>query len=277
MGCVAKGGCGTRGVPMSRYSYDSSLAPNRSSGWRSLFRNVLTVGAVAAIAAISGAVVALDLLGNGSAVVARPVVARQAHPASLRVAQTATQPASAAAAVQQAQMQMTTAPASAALAQVAVQPAAAPAIVAVVQPIVRPATVPAPQAVPAPQPAPAASAAPVAEPKTATAKVPDSELTFSSGYARRRAVHEAATSGSGAHVARVESQTQVGRVATKMKRKTTVAVARQSAPQDQSGAFARFDQRHQALALDQRDSHTSRRPPQQQGGLFGGGFFRGIF
>jgi hypothetical protein len=236
----------------------------------------LTVAAVAAISGISGAVVALDLLGTGSAVAERPVVLRQAHPASVHVAQTASQPASAPtkAAAPAQPPQAATAPASATLAQPTARPATAAASVPVAQSPVQPAAALAPHAAPAPQPAPAASAAPV-EPKTANAKVPDSELTFSSGYARRRAVHEAVTSGSGAHVARVESQTQVGRVATKAKPKTTVA--RQNAPQDQSGAFARFDQRHQALALDQRDSHTNRRPPQQQGGLFGGGFFRGLF
>jgi hypothetical protein len=111
--------------------------------------------------------------------------------------------------------------------------------------------------------------------------VPDSELTFSSGYARRRAVQAAATAGSGAkiEVARVESETKVGRPA-KARPKTTVA--RQNAPQDQSGPYARFDQpnrfdfaRHQAMALG--DSRAERRAPQQQGGLFGGGFFRGMF
>jgi hypothetical protein len=130
---------------------------------------------------------------------------------------------------------------------------------------------------------PAASAAPVEQPKTAP--VPDSQLTFTKGYARRRAVHEAATAGSGAkiEVARAESQTQVGRAATKARPRTTVA--RQNGPQDQSGPFARADQpgrfdfaRHQALAFG--DPRTSRRPPPQQGGVFSsspGGFFRNLF
>jgi hypothetical protein len=234
----------------------------------------LTVGAIAAISAISGAVVAFDLLGGGSAGVAdRPVVAAQAQPASLRVARTVT-PAS-------------SLPTNAGTAVEQPRAAAAVATAAAAQPT-QPATAPAPQAAPAPQPLPAASAAPVEERKTA--QVPDSQLTFSHGYARRRAMQEAATAGSGAkiEVARVEAQTQVGRAAIKARPRTTVA--RQNGPQDQSGPFARADRpdrfdfaRHQALALgDARDPRTSRRPPppQQQGGLFGsspGGFFRGLF
>jgi hypothetical protein len=253
---------------MSRYGYDYSLTPSRPYGWRSLFRNALTVGAIAAISAISGAVVALDLLGSGSAVSDRPVVAAPAEPAGLRLARTVTPIVS-----------QPSAPTNA-----AVQPPPATAVAAsAAQPTAQPATMPAPQAVPAAQPLPAASAAPVEQPKTAQAR--DRDLTFSSGYARRRAVHEAATSGSGTNleVARVESQTQVGRMAIKAKTRTTVA--RQTAPADQNGPFARADQpakfdftRHQALALgDQRDPRANRRPPQQTGGLFGGGFFRGLF
>jgi hypothetical protein len=118
----------------------------------------------------------------------------------------------------------------------------------------------------------------VAEPKTA---VPEKELTFSHGYARRRAVQTAATEGAGAkiEVARVESETKIGR-ASRAKAKTTVA--RQNGPQDLSGAYARVDQpkksdfaRHQALALG--DSRAERRPQPQQGGLFGTGLFRGLF
>src|ERR1051325_350289 len=61
----------TTGVPMSRYRYDYSLTPGRPKGWRSLFRNVLVIGAIAAISAVSGGVVVLDLLGPGSTVADR--------------------------------------------------------------------------------------------------------------------------------------------------------------------------------------------------------------
>jgi hypothetical protein len=273
MGCVERGVCRTTGVPMSRYGYDYSLTPSRSYGWRSLFRNALTIGAITAISAISGAVVVLDLLGSRSAVADRPVVAAPAQPANLRVARTVTPTASQPASV----------PTNAAVQQP--QATAAAASAAAAHPTAQPVTASAPQASPAPQPVPAASAAPVEEPKTA--QVPDRELTFSSGYARRRAVHEAATSGSGTktEVARVESQTQVGRTAIKAAKPRTT-VARQTGPQDQSGPFARADQtdrfdfgRHQALAFgDQRDPRATRRAPsQQQGSSSPGGFFRGLF
>jgi hypothetical protein len=261
MGCVAKGVCGTRGVPMSRYGYDYSLAPSRPSGWRSLFRNVLTIVAVAAISAISGAVVALDLLGGGPTVADRSTVVRPAQAASLHVAPSASQPASA----------PTIAPAPVQTGAAApVQQLQAPASVPVAQPTVQPAIAPAPQAAPTPQSVPTASAAPIEAPKTV--QVPDSELTFRKGYARRHPVQEAATTGSGAQVAPTGLPTQIRHPPAKARSKTTVA--RQNGPQDQNGGFFA---RHQALAFgDQRDSHANRRP-QQQSGVFGGGFFRSLF
>src|SRR5437588_10792277 len=57
MGRVARGVCGTTGVPMSRYGYDFSPTP-RPKGWRVAVRNVLLIGTIAAISAISGGVVA---------------------------------------------------------------------------------------------------------------------------------------------------------------------------------------------------------------------------
>jgi hypothetical protein len=154
---------------------------------------------------------------------------------------------------------------------------------------VRPASPPA--AAPAPQPTPVAAIAP-----PPTTHVSESELTFTRGYARRRAI-QAAVDASGPKsdgpqtaVARVETDGQLGRAA-KAKPK---AVARANAPQDprrvaeEGGPFSRFDRpdkfdfgRHQALAFgDARDPHANRRPPPQQGGLFGnspGGFFGGLF
>jgi hypothetical protein len=242
---------------MSRYGYDYSLAPSPSTGWRTRFATVLTVGAIAAISAISGAAVALNLLAPARTTAESPViVTTHALPARVPVAQTVTpappQPANAGAAVAQSR------PAAAA------QPAAQPAAAA------------------APQPAPAAAVAAVEEP---AARVPERELTFTQGYARRRAAQAAADATPGVKtektaVARVEQQSEVGRAAKTKPR----AIARANAPQEQqrvAEAPERFDfARHQALAFgDPRDPQPSRRPP-PQGGLFGnspGGFFGGLF
>src|SRR5262249_61073847 len=64
------------------------------------------------------------------------------------------------------------------------------------------------------------------------APVPESQLTFTSGYARRRAVHQAATAGAGtkSELARVEEQNHVGRGA---RAKPRTSVAQQNALQDQ--------------------------------------------
>jgi len=265
---------------MSRYGYDYSLAPSRQSGWRSIFRSVVMVGTVGAISAISGGVVALNLLGNGSAVADRPVaVAAQPQPASARRAQTVTPTPS----------RPVRAPTNAAAAVEKRSAVAAVATAAPAQPTAQPPATPAPQAAPAPKAAPA-SAASVEEPKTAlvSSQVPESELTFTRGYARRRAVQAAAAAKADTKtdVARLEEQNQVGRAAvTKAKPRTTFA--HQNGSQDQRRVAdarderpERFDfARHQALAWG--DPRTNRRPPpQQQGGLFGnssGGFFRGMF
>jgi hypothetical protein len=255
---------------MSRYGYDYSLAPSASSGWRSRFTTVMTVGAIAAISAISGAAVALNLLAPAGTTADRPVaVVTYVMPASVPVARTAAPAAP--------QPAITTA---------TIAPSRVPAAV------VRPASPPA--AAPAPQPAPAVAAV---EALPAT-HVSESELTFTHGYARRRAI-QAAVDASGpksdgpqAAVAGLETQGQLGRAA-KAKPK---AVARATAPQDprrvadareEGGPFSRFDRpdkfdfgRHQALAFgDPRDPHANRRPP-PQGGPFGnstGGFFGGLF
>ena len=58
---------------MSRYGYDYSLAPSPSTGWRSRFATVMTVGAIVAISAISGAAVALNLLAPARTTADRPV------------------------------------------------------------------------------------------------------------------------------------------------------------------------------------------------------------
>jgi len=254
---------------MSRYGYDYSLAPGRPNGWRSAFGNILTIGTIVVISAISGSVVALNLLGSANPAADQPTVVA-AHPVPSARAARATAPTT----PQMPQLMIASTNAVAAAAPplathaVAAQPAA-----------------PAPQAAPAAPPQ--ASAAPD---EPATASVPDNELTFTRGYARRRAVQAAAhtTSGAGAGVAvaRVESQTQLGRAALKAKPRT---LARQYGQDqrhvaDAGGLFSRFDSqqqsdnrfdfgRHQALAYG--DQRTNRRPAPQSGGL--GGFFRGLF
>src|SRR5262249_39706562 len=133
----------------------------------------------------------------------------------------------------------------------------------------------------------------------ATAKVAESELTFSKGYARRRAVQEAANKAAGTKVAvaHVEAQTQIGRAATAATaaikpRPRTIARAntqdqrRVADAREERGFFGRFDQpdryeRHQAMAFgDQREPRQNRRQSphgglysNSQGGFFGGGLF----
>jgi hypothetical protein len=127
------------------------------------------------------------------------------------------------------------------------------------------------------------------------AHLTESELTFTRGYARRRAIQATASATSESPktaMARVETQGQLGRAATRKPK----AVARTTAPQDprrvaevreEGGPFSRFEQperfdfaRHQALAFgESRDPRAVRRPP-QGGGLFGNspsGFFGGLF
>jgi hypothetical protein len=240
---------------MSPYGYDYSLAPSPSTGWRSRFATVMSVGAIAAISAISGAAVALNLLAPAGTAADRPVaVATYVRPASKPVAQT-----------------MTPAAPQPAITTATVAPSRVPAAA------VRPASPPA--AAPAPQPVPAVAA--VEAPPTT--HVAESELTFTRGYARRHAIQAAVetsspkSEGPQTAVAGLETQGQFGRAA-KAKPK---AVARANAPQDprrvaeEGGPFSRFDRperfdfaRHQALAFG--DPRANRRPPPQQGGFFGG-------
>jgi hypothetical protein len=246
---------------MSPYGYDYSLAPSASR--KSRFATVVTVGAIVAVSAVSGAAVTLNLLGSGATPADRPAIfAMHAPAASAPVAGPTVTPA-------------TPQPARE---TVAVAPSRLPSAAD------RPAS-PSPAA-PAPQPTPAVA---VVEAQPA-AHVSESELTFSHGYARRRAIQAAADAaaapksvGPTTEVARVETHGQLGRAAKAKPR----AVAHTNVPQE-GGPFARFDRherfdfgRHQALAFgDSRDPRADRRPPPRSGGLFGnspGGFFGGLF
>ena len=248
---------------MSPYGYDYSLAPRASTGWRSRFTTVLTVSAIVAISAVSGAAVTINLLGSGATPAERPAIFAMHAPA-------ATAPVVA--------PRVTPAPPQPANATVAVAPAPRPA------PAVQPASPPA--AAPAPQPKPAVAA--VEAPPAA--HVPDSELTFSRGYARRHAIQAAANAasapksegatseGAKTEVARVETQGQHGRAARKTRSVAHTQDQRRLAEaREEGGPFSRFEQhdrfnfnRHQALAFgDSRDPRPVRRPS--------GGFFGGLF
>jgi len=267
---------------MSRYGYEYALTPSHPTGWRNALSNVLMVGTIVAVSAISGAVVSFELMGPTSAANAptiaaktvpapAPMVALNRAPAPAarvvtpapRVAEQVSTPASVAAGVEQAQ-------ALAIIPQEALQ-----------QPFL-------PTSAPLPQ---AASAVPVASANQAAAPVSESELTFTQGYARRRAVQQAAEAAR-PQVARVESESQIGRPAVKAKPKTNVA--RANAPQDQAhvadardtgSLFDRFLPRRQAAAPQHQamaygDPRASRHPQPQSGGLFAnspGGFFGGLF
>jgi hypothetical protein len=247
---------------MSRHGFEYSLTPSRPAGWRSFLSNLMMVVTIAAVSAISGAVVTLELLSEKPGAGAR--AAAQIAPAPLRVAQPSA-PAAAAPAVIELPKVLAT----------------------IVPPMPQPAAVPAPQAGPAPHAAPAVQAppAPAAAPvdAQALAQVPESELTFTHGYAKRRAVQEAASAASGTQVARVESESQFGREALKIRPRTYARVdSRAADAREARGLFGRFDQparydssRHQAMAYGDPRTNQNRR---SQGGLFGsGGFFGGLF
>jgi len=244
---------------MSRYRYDYALAPERPTGWRSALSNVFLVSTIVAVSAISGVVVALDLLAPATPPEQPAIAAAVAPLHSPRIStpqllQKMTAPTQQKAAVE--------------VALPAVQPAAAP---------VAPAPVAAAPVAPAAQPAATTGAAS----EHAFAHVPESELTFSQGYARRRAVQAAADAAAGVkpdsartEVARADARGQVERVATKTK-KTRTHDRRWA---EEPGWFGRSGQqrfdfgRHQALAYgDARDPRPSRRPPPS------GGFFGGLF
>jgi hypothetical protein len=259
---------------MSRYAYDYSLTPARPTGWRPVFTSAVTIATIVAVSAISGAVVTLDLLAPPS---------RPAETASASAAVTVPQ---APAPTRAARVVTPRVPDEAARAVAAnANQDQQPAVAAVAQPAAPAVTAPAPQSAPV--------APVVAAEENISAPASESELTFASGYALRRAVQEAATAppSASAQVARVEAETQFGRAATKVKPKT---YARANAAQDRrtadargDGMFDRFDrndkfnfERHQALAFGEQRANRRPAPPQQQGGLFGsspGGLFGGLF
>lgn len=267
---------------MSGYAYDYSLTPARS-GWRSVLTGFLTIVAVVAVSTISGAVVTLELIapspqraaGNRAidtqvtASVPQQTVSQQAAPTvaaskvASRVAAPRTVPsADVATPVQSQQAQAPVQPAAPASTTVAANTAPVSAAPAVSPPI-----------------------APGAAMAYAQATVADSELTFSKGYARRRATQQgaAAAKAGNARLADVGvAAGQVGRTnvkVAKIKPRIQAVVAQDPRldPRRPDAAWSanRFDfDRHQALAF----GDAARQQQQQRRGQSGpSGFFDRLF
>ncbi len=66
---------------MSRYGYEYSLTPSRPTGWRNALSNVLMVGTIVAVSAISGAVGSVELMGPSTSAANAPTVTAKTVPA----------------------------------------------------------------------------------------------------------------------------------------------------------------------------------------------------
>jgi len=262
---------------MSAYPHGYSLSPARPSGRGSVFAGVLTVIAVVAVSAMSGALVMAELVGSrpdaapspstsAMSAIEIPSVRQAAAPAAMPAAQTKTRPAEDK--------------------RVAALPTPAPAP----KPVAAPAPAPKPVVAAAPQPAPAAptqaptvaQAAPAAPAPTvaqAANAVPDSELTFSKGYAQRRAAQTAAEQSTPQPTAHAATDHQFGRPAV-TQRKPTYARAQEQRRyavrdsreareyRDQWRDHDRYDYRRDR-AMAYGDQYQGRRSNGSQGGLFG--------
>jgi hypothetical protein len=257
---------------MSRYTYGYSLAPARPTGWRSAFGNFIGVTAVVALSAISGVVVAYQLIGGDARFVSTPVssaaVAPTQAPAEITV---------------QAPVKLPTKAATTGSAASATQPVATLAASEKPKPAAR-AQAPAVVATVAPAPVTAPQAAPIA--RNDEAAIPAGDLTFAKGYALRRAARQAAAQAASPKAAATQTATpnskvaaavdepgaasekQFGRPAVVAKRKPSVVA--QYPRYERYGMFERFDgPRHQALAFG--DS-APQRPVRRSGGWFDGLF-----
>jgi len=264
-------------MPMSAYPHGYTLSPARPSGWGSVFAGVVTVIAVVAVSAMSGALVMAELVGSrpdaapspstsAMSAIEIPSVRQAAAPAAMPAAQTKTRPAEDK--------------------RVAALPTPAPAP----KPVAAPAPAPKPVVAAAPQPAPAAptqaptvaQAAPAAPAPTvaqAANAVPDSELTFSKGYAQRRAAQTAAEQSTPQPTAHAATDHQFGRPAV-TQRKPTYARAQEQRRyavrdsreareyRDQWRDHDRYDYRRDR-AMAYGDQYQGRRSNGSQGGLFG--------
>ena len=269
---------------MSGYGYDYSLTPARS-GWRSVLTGFLTIVAVVAVSTISGAVVTLELIapspqraaGNRAndtqvtASVPQHTVSQQAIQSQAPQAA----PTVAAPKVASHVVAPRTVPSADVAAPVQSQQAQAP-----VQPVAPASTTVAANAAPASAAPAAPPVAPAPAMAYAQATVADSELTFSKGYARRRATVAAAKAGN-ARLADVGvAAGQIGRTnvkVVKIYKPRIQAVAAQDPRQDPrrpdvAWSANRFDfDRHQALAFGDAARQQQRRAPS------GGSFFDRLF
>lgn len=258
---------------MSRhYGYDYSLTPARPAGWRAVLSNFMVFATVMAVAAISGAVVTLELVAAPAPVVVVPQAS-----AVLPSAPPAVTPVLALAAPRIANV-----PAPA-------RDRVAPPVTVAAASVAQQAPAPAPAAI-----VPQAAAAAVPPPP---APVTERDLTFAKGYAQRHAATRVAMAPHGKVI--VEAKTELGRGAVKAKPKvalnTNTADDRRrvaAARTDTFGMFQRFDRpdqfdftRHQALAFGgeqhlTRQSQTPQRQTPRLAGPFGNspnGLFGGLF
>jgi hypothetical protein len=265
---------------MSSYPHGYTLSPARPSGWGSVFAGVVTVIAVVAVSATSGALVMAELVGSrpdaapppsasAMSAIEIPAVRQAAAPAATPAQPTKARPAEdkrvAALPAPAPAPKSVAAPAPAAKPVVAAAPQAAPAAAA------NPAVAAAPQAAPA-APAQAANPAQVAN------AVPESELTFTKGYAQRRAAQTAAEQSTPQPTAHAAADHQFGRPAV-TQRKPAYARA-----QEQQRRYAARDSREQYRdqwrerdhydyrrdrAMAYGDQYQGRRSNGSQGGLFG--------
>lgn len=255
---------------MSSYPHGYTLSPARPSGWGSVFAGVVTVIAVVAVSATSGALVMAELVGK------RPDAAPQSSASAMSAIEIPTVRQAAAPGATPAQ------PAKARPAEdkrVAALPTPAPApkpVAAPAKPVVA-AAAPAPAAKPAVAAAPqAAPAAPAPAQQVATA-VPESELTFTKGYAQRRAAQTAAEQPAPQPTAHAAADHQFGRPAVTQRKPSYARVqeqrryaARESREQyrDQWRNRDHYDYRRDR-AMAYGDQYQGRRSNGSQGGLFG--------
>lgn len=252
---------------MPAYSHGYTLSPARPSGWGSVFAGVVTVIAVVAVSATSGALVMAELVGKRPD--ATPAATTSAAMSAIEIPN-----------VRQATAPQAT-PAEPAKSRpadkrVAALPIPAPAP----KPVAAPAPAPAPVVAAVPQAAPAAPAPNVAQVATAqVATVPDSELTFTKGYAQRRAAQTAAEQSAPQPTAHAAADHQFGRPAV-TPRKPAYARAqeqRRYVARDSREQYYRdheyrdhdhYDYRRDR-AMAYGDQYQGRRSNGSQGGLFG--------
>jgi hypothetical protein len=259
---------------MSRYAYGYSVAPARPTGWRSALGNFIGMTAVVLLSAISGVVVAYELIGGDARFSSAPASSAAVASAPARVQ-----------APVQAPVKSPAKASAQAGAASSVQPAPAIAAASENQKPVQRAEVPVVATVTAPQAAAPAPIAPVAQNEDAA--IPASDLTFAKGYALRRAARQAAaaqaaspkagaaqTATANSKVAAASDEPgaavekQFGRPAVVAKRKPNAMA--QYPRNERYGMFERFDgPRHQAMAFG--DS-SPQRPVRRSGGWFDGLF-----